>query len=576
MWTSIVMTAVALAGATPSPGDDVELSLDIWDWTAPAQDLEVFRAWTADLAGIGFNCVEISVPWRELEPRRGELDLRWLADRLAICEEAGLRVRLRINSYYGGATPEWYDGAVWRTAEGEAAPQAPPSILDETFWRHYGAMCTAIAELCRGRDVYHNAFIGIHAELKFADWWHFDEALLAAWREAIAAPRPDWLRDVVEDDAALPDRPEIPENTNGTPDTSAASRAVIAFREWCWREAVRRFEEAIRRGDPDARISAPLGESYRRQSAHMSNHDYWGLTRGAQQVVHSYDFFWHGKDPSWMAAAAVAAFRGISGQPTMFEFDSPSGLERRGYSHAHLLALGRQAMAAGAGLKIANRSYEEALPSTTPIVVDLVRLWRSGAPSRHADPALAAPRGETVLLFVSKWAGYSYREPDEWLHAAQFGMYKLLRDLDLPVRVICEENLGEDLRGYRALVAAFSPRELMRRSARERFAGLELPLIEDVPRVPARRKEGEAIPETTTEGVARIRVASDATPTAPLDLKALGAGYAFGLEAGDARFGAHAPGRVVFGFPVGALYAAGGQDNELQGAMLWALDQATR
>ena len=107
--------------------------------------------------------------------------------------------------------------------------------------------------------------------------------------------------------APLPDVPPVPKPTHGQPDTSAASIAWIGFREQVWRDAMRRFNSCARAGDPNAKTSAPLGESFRRGSAQMSNLDYFGLSRGADQIVHSYDFFWHIKDEPWHAAAAVAS-----------------------------------------------------------------------------------------------------------------------------------------------------------------------------------------------------------------------------------------------------------------------------
>ncbi|OQB28980.1 MAG: hypothetical protein BWY09_03122 [Candidatus Hydrogenedentes bacterium ADurb.Bin179] len=127
--------------ALPAPTPEPELSFDIWDWTAPAQNPDVFRVWIEDLAGLGFTRIELSVPWRVLEPDPGRYDLRWLEERLETCEEADLGIRLRINSYYGGATPDWYAGDRWLDAQGNSVPQGPPSIMDERFWDHYGPLC---------------------------------------------------------------------------------------------------------------------------------------------------------------------------------------------------------------------------------------------------------------------------------------------------------------------------------------------------------------------------------------------------------------------------------------------------
>lgn len=561
MVTSCILAVVV--SAFPNLDEQPEISFDIWDWTQPAQDLDTFRAWVQDLKQLGVTRIEMSVPWRLLEPEPHRYDLRWLADWLAVCEEAGIGMRLRINSYYAGATPAWYDGERWRDRDGNPAPQAPPSIADVQFWRHYGPLCTHIAELCRGRDVLYNAFIGIHAELKYADWWTFDDASLALWREAIEPPRPDWLREAAGD-APLPERPVVPSDTQGQPDRTPAHLAFIAFREHCWRDAVERFETAIRKGDPDARISAPLGESYRRQSAHMANLDYWGLTRGAVQVVHSYDFFWHAQDPAWMAAASVAAFQGITGLPAMFEFDGTESMSGLGYSVPHLLALGQQAARVGAGLKFANNSYTATLPSEQPLIRELIEVWRTA----WRPPARTAEK-DTVLLLFSKWANYVYRESSEWLHEAQFGVYKLFCDAGIPVRIINEDNLGEELDGYRAIYLAFSPRALLPLSALEQLEALPILILEDFAEIP----ETVPVKEGLTEGMAAIRVSNERCPAGAQDLSHLGANYQFGLQLGAQKMLAFRKNHVIMGYAVGSMYLNDNAPAEHQGLVLWALQQ---
>lgn len=443
-----------------------EAAFTIWDWTAPCRDLDTFDTWLADLVTLGFTHVEISAPWKLLEPEPDVHDLSFVAERLAVAQKHGLAMRVRINTCWSGARPSWYDGALWKNEAGEVPLGGLPSISDEKFWAHFAPLCTALAKEFAGHGILWSPFIGVHAEVKWGNWWHFDEATLAKWRECIAAPRPEWLRAVVADDVPLPEHPPVPPLTQGIPDTNPVHNAVIAFREQCWRDATARFAAALRAGDPIAKISIPLGESYRRESAHMANLDYWGYTRGADQVVHSYDFFWHAADPPWMASASVAAFQGITGLPVVFELDGPILLSNHGYSVEHLVSIGRAAHDQGAGLNVSNWSYHDALPSTHETVRAFAEIWR--------EPAVVpgAPREETALLFISKWAAYQYREPTEWLHGAQFGLWKWLRDQGVPVRIICEDNLGEDLRGYRELVNAFSPLPLVPAAARAALEAL--------------------------------------------------------------------------------------------------------
>src|SRR4051812_1721793 len=84
-----------------------EFAIDLWDWTAPCQDLKKFKTWAEDFKKIGGTRLEISAPWRLLEPTEGTYDLSFIADRLKIAKAQGLGLRVRINSYYAGATPTW-------------------------------------------------------------------------------------------------------------------------------------------------------------------------------------------------------------------------------------------------------------------------------------------------------------------------------------------------------------------------------------------------------------------------------------------------------------------------------------
>jgi hypothetical protein len=511
MLLRLLLMSICFAVTSQALAQQREYSFDIWDWTAPSQDLATFRKWAADLKTIGVTRIELSAPWNQVEPKPGEYDLSFIEKRVAIAKEFGLGTRIRINSFWAGAMPAWSDADTWVDSEGKpAAGMKIPSISDERFWKHYAPMCTAIAKRFHGEDIYYNSFIGMHAELKYGDWWTYDASSLKAWREAIhAIPRPKWLSRVVAD-AELPDVPPVPKPTHGLPDNSAVSKAFIAFREQTWRDACRRFDEAIHAGDPDARISAPLGESYRRESAAFSNLDYWGMTRGAKQVVHSYDFFWHQKQDPWYAAAAVASFRGITQLPVVFEFDGPALQETFHYTVESEDAIADAAIGQGAGIKVANYSYSQELPSSYQVLRDF------GAKLKHAKPqaAEAAPK-DTVLLFVSKWANYCYREPkSEWLHDAQFGAWKMLRDGGGHVRFICEDNLAEDLSGYKALYVALSPPELMPQEDQDRLTKLcaTLPSIIEVDAIPPLAKENAA---TARARDLTFATTADGLPIAP-------------------------------------------------------------
>jgi hypothetical protein len=462
-----------------------EFSLDLWDWTAPCSDLPTFQKWAEDLKSIGVTRIEISAPWNRLEPEPGKYDLSYVADRLAIAKSLGLGLRVRINSFYAGATPAWYKGDHQLDKDGKLplGSWVIPSVNDPRLWTTYGKMCSALAARFKGEDILYNPFVGMHAELKWSDWWNYDAVSMDLWKRAIhSTPRPEWLSRVVGD-SPLPDVPPVAGPTDGTPDTAPATLAHIAFREETYRQALRNFVAAIRAGDPAAKISVPLGESYRTESAIIANLDYHGLSRGADQVVHSYDFFWHHKDAPWYAAAAVASFRGITKLPVQFEFDGPFLFDQLGYTTETVTELARAAMSQGAGLKAANYSGSPKLPSQWPALLNFGRLCAD------APPPNTPPADQTILLFVSKWANYAYREKTQWLHDAQFGAWKMLTDHHLPVRIICEDNLAEaGLPTYKALYVACSPLDLLPKDDRNRLTQLTaaLPSIVELSTTPAK------------------------------------------------------------------------------------------
>jgi hypothetical protein len=560
-----------LAWASPARAQR-ECSFDLWDWTPPCKDLAKFRVWAEDLKSVGFNRLVISAPWRLLEPRPGEYDLKFVEERVAVAKALGLGLRIRINSYYAGATPDWLKCDLWQDASGKT-PIPIPSIDDPMFWARFAPLCTAIARRFHGEDIVYCPFIGVHGELKWSEWWSYAPSSMAIWRESIRAPRPAWLRRVAGD-AELPERPPVPAATAGLPDTSPASRAWIAFREERWRVSVQRFVAAIRAGDAHARISVPLGESYRRQSAEMSNLDYAGLSAGADQVSHSYDFFWHARQDPWYAGASVAAFSGITRLPVCFEFDGPNIYDQFGYTDAELLGIGDAALAEGAGFNVANYSYSDRLPSSWPCLVELARRAKAAPAADRRLGRRTAP-GRTILLFISKWANYSYREPTDWLHDAQFGAWHMLCERGLPVRIVCEDNLGEALRGYRGIYVAFSPPELIPADDRAKLNALcaAIPSVIELAATPSvaasarRQADGPSGPFPLT---------APGLPVAPSGVDALGAGWTPHAGLDGVHLLAVRGRSVALGFPLAGVWLHGADRAACDRLLDWAIDRTWR
>ncbi|MGC8540532.1 MAG: hypothetical protein ACP5QA_07865, partial [Phycisphaerae bacterium] len=490
----MVLSVAQMAQGDHSPHR--EFSLTLWNWNPSCAKLNAFRRWAKDFKSIGGTEIYISAAWNRLEPKPGDYHFGFIARRLAVARKIGLRLGVRISSYWGGATPKWLKVNKWESASGQVAQGGIPSINDPRFWRAFSPFCKQLAQHFRGQGVDWCAFIGSQAENKYGSWCTFDPASLKLWAKSIhAKPRPHWLARIVGN-APLPQTPRVPGETHGMPDRSPADLAFIAFRQENWRVALRRFNAAIRAGDPESRIVVQLGESYRRGSAQMSNLDYYGMSRSADKILQSYDFWWHAHQGIWEMQADLAAFQGITLKPVVIEFDSPGGMASVGYTPKFLSAMGRAAVSEGCGIEECNAGGYKTLPSSYSYMKAWGRACQAAGPAHAVRPN---PK-KTILLYVSKWANYCYREPAEWLNEAQFGAWRMLTHDGFHVRMICGDNLKEDLSDYRGLYVAFSPPQLMPVAARRRLLKLEseIPTIVEVANIPHKVQESPIIGENFT------------------------------------------------------------------------------
>ncbi len=544
----IMLTTVMLMLGCISPlaqGQDSphrEFSLTLWNWNPSCVKLKEFRRWAKDFKSIGGTEIYISAAWNRLEPKPGDYHFGFIARRLAVADKLGLKLGVRINSYWGGATPKWLKVDKWEYASGKVAQGGIPSINDPRFWRAFSPFCTRLAKHFHGQGLNWCAFIGSQAENKYGQWCTFDPASLNLWRKSISAKsRPRWLARIVGN-APLPQTPPIPGETHGTPDRSPANLAFIAFRQQNWRVALRRFNAAIRAGDPKAHIVVQLGESYRNGSAQMSNLDYFGMSRGADKILQSYDFWWHAHQGIWEMQANLAAFQGITLKPVVIEFDDPHGMASVGYTPKFLSAMGRAAVAEGCGIEECNAGGYSTLPSG----YSYMKAWGRACQAAGPTSAIRAEAHQTILLYVSKWANYCYREPTRWLNKAQFGAWRMLTRMGYKVRMICGDNLKENLSEYRGLYVAFSPPQLMPVAARRRLLKLEseIPTIVEVANIPHKVRDRPIIVEDFT-GTAGSALAAGRLPAVDIP------GGRWKFYAQDSAGYTQAPMRIANGPTVG-------------------------
>ncbi|MFP4058437.1 MAG: beta-galactosidase [Candidatus Brocadiia bacterium] len=454
------LLAALLAAAWPARAaagrQPLEYAFTIWDWTRDYRDLGRFRARVDELRAMGFNTVELSVAWKDVQPEASDR-FRWDATdaRVDAVLGEGLRLRVRINFAYAHPWPKWVEPQLATRFDGKR-PAKLMTIFDENLNALEDAAAQAIAAHYRGRGIEWCPVFGVHTEAKLSSWLSYEPAAREAFRAwlrwrygTLAALSEAWGRDFEAWQAV---QPPVLGHTDREPDLRAAACDWMAFREEAIARRLAQLLAAVRRGDPAASTSVVLGESFRRGSAQMANLGYRAYSRHADRVVFAYDFNWHGPQGRDEAALSLAIMRGVSGKPTVFEFGGPAMVERNGYTDADMVFIGRLALDEGAaGLNMCNYCYTDEPLAAFPHLEVLAR----DVAARNARPPSPAPKA-TSLYYVSKWANYLFRHPrSEWLHERQFAPYRRLRARGLRPRIVSDANLLEEpLGGYTRLYVA--------------------------------------------------------------------------------------------------------------------------
>ena len=83
-------------------GPRLEYAYEILDWVPKYKDLNQFKALVDEAEGIGFNTIEISVAWKDIEPSRGNFQWDYVDQRIQYILGKGLKLRTRINFSYAG------------------------------------------------------------------------------------------------------------------------------------------------------------------------------------------------------------------------------------------------------------------------------------------------------------------------------------------------------------------------------------------------------------------------------------------------------------------------------------------
>ncbi|GMU93579.1 MAG: hypothetical protein AMXMBFR4_26370 [Candidatus Hydrogenedentota bacterium] len=484
----LAILCCALLTSAANEASPLQYSFTIWDWDTSYRDFARFKRQIDTCVQNGFNMIELGVGWKDCEPEDGRFAFARVDERVEYIESKNLNIRLRVNVT---DWPAWYSPELMRGENGPLEESGGfPSIFDGENRHRQAHFVHALVHHYRGRGFTYTPGFGVHMEVKFGGWNSYERSATDCYRrwkdyreELLSGHAQTEKRQAALGDRALP---PMLEQTSGRPDVGPSSTDWIRFREWALAEWVRNFAATVRLADDRAGVSVPLGESFRRQSAEFANLAYWVYSRPADEIVHSYDFFWHGPDGLHNVPLAMAIMSGITQKPVVFEIDGPVLLEKFGYKHDDLTAAGRSAIESGAmGVQVTNWG------STDPAAQSWMGELGEWLHTRRANQDPADP--PRVLYYVSKWQNYCYRESTEWVHERQFALWHRLHSAGIPTRIVSDENLiHEDLRAE-FLLLPFA--NLIDLPARERIRSLSYGM-----RVIADEKPGIYTVDEKTEG----------------------------------------------------------------------------
>ena len=429
----VVLCASAFA-AKPIP---CQYSFTLWNWEEGYRDFAFFCRQVDACQEAGFTLIELGAGWPDCEPEPDTFDFAMVDERADYIRDKGLDIRLRVDVSHW---PKWFEPEKFENPDGSIflPPHGYPSVFSEENRSFQLRFVRELAKHFAGRGYTYTPGFSVHMEVKFAAWNSYEPSARRAFR--------DWLSGRYGQIENLNRawgtglghfglvEPPVPESTQGEPDLSPMVHDWILFRERALAEWAHAFAYTVHAEDPSARISVPLGESYRRESAAFANLDYWGYSREADEIVHSYDFFWHGPQGKEQVKTAVATMAGIAQRPIVLEIDGSYAIEHHGYTVQDYREIGNLARDAGAaGIQVTNWGSVDVNAQAWMRKLGHDLRDRAGTSGHSEQPQ--------VLYYVSKWLNYAYREPDESWYDRQFGLFSSLRAAGIPARIVTDENL---------------------------------------------------------------------------------------------------------------------------------------
>lgn len=433
-----MLSSIAFASLFAAAAGANQFSFTIWDWEPAYRDMGFFKRQVDTVADYGVNTIELGISWRDCEASDGAFDFSIPDERVSYVRSKDMALRLRVNVT---DWPEWFQPELFQNPDGTTFDYSGglPSVFSAENRERQLHFVSAAAKHYSGMGYTYTPAFSVHMEVKFGGWNTYEPSARAGFRNwlagrygSIASLNESWNTSY----AAFGDiEPPVPQDTKDEPSTDAASADWIRFREAALTDWVTAFAAAVRKNDTSARISVPLGESFRSESAAFANLAYWDYSRPADEIVHSYDFFMHGPANIGDVGIALAIMTGITQRPTVLEIDGPVLLDKYGYTTEHLVFAAKAVLAKGAeGIQITNWGSSELSGQTW------MRAIGDECRMRDARDGVS-PGLKAAWYYVSKWENYCNRDPNVSLFERQFGPFREMLKANLWLRVVTDENL---------------------------------------------------------------------------------------------------------------------------------------
>ena len=449
----ILFTLAGACNATPcTPVQHPSYSFMLWDWTSSALNFNMFKERVDQCKEAGFDTIDITVAWKEIELQPSKLNFALIDERVDYIKSKGMKVRLRVNVSFSHGWPDWFPGAIM-TAKDGSQPTGVLSPFAHGTVDHWNRLAAKVADHFKDKvDCYMPGF-GMHMEIKYGAWISYEPEAVRSFRVwlqtrygSIDKLNADWNASYASFDAV---EAPVPKDPCPKPDLSQPVIDFIQFREDALAYATDRFIQGFKEGYPKACVSVQLGESYRKESASMSNQEYYRYSRLADEIVHSYDFYPHPPNQPYHAFESVSTFIGTTRKPIVVEFDGPILFDPNfGYTDNYLTGIAKACVDAGAsGIHVSN--YCDTDPRPIKFVQNISKMVKNHKIER--------PEANS-LFYISKWTIYTDRRADNSLHEQIYGYYKKLSAKGGKLRIISDENLlHEDLTGYNKIYVSYSP-----------------------------------------------------------------------------------------------------------------------